>query len=76
MRHTLVQFPNNGFGPHEKLTKVSIHTLTEEGSLTHYDICDKMDLSPDLVKGMKVSLVLRGHLFRGMPALKKEEIKI
>tara|TARA_Y100001935_G_C17270258_1_gene491503 strand:- start:80 stop:1558 length:1479 start_codon:yes stop_codon:yes gene_type:complete len=45
----------NGIGPHAKLTfQVSIHTLTMEGSLTHYEyLCDNMDLSPDLVKGMK-----------------------
>ena len=45
----------NGIGPHAKLTfQVSIHTLTKEGSLTHFEyLSDKMDLSPDLVKEMK-----------------------
>ena len=45
----------DGIGPHGKLTfQVSIHTLTKEGALTHYEyLSDKMDLSPDLVSGMK-----------------------
>ena len=45
----------DGLGPHDKLTfQVSIHTLTKDGSLTHFEfLLDKMDFSPDLVEGMK-----------------------
>ena len=52
----------DGIGPHGKLTfQVSIHTLTKEGSLTHYEyLADKMDISPDLVKGMKEFTGLTG----------------
>ncbi len=52
----------DGLGPHGKLTfQVSIHTLTKEGSLTHYEyLSDKMDVSPDLVKGMREFTGLTG----------------
>jgi hypothetical protein len=52
----------DGLGPHGKLTfQVSIHTLTKEGSLTHYEyLADKMDISTDLVKGMKEFTGLTG----------------
>ena len=52
----------DGIGPHGKLTfQVSIHTLTKEGSLTHYEyLADKMDISPALVKGMKEFTGLTG----------------
>ena len=52
----------DGIGPHGKLTfQVSIHTLTKGGALTHYEyLSDKMDISPDLVKGMKEFTGLTG----------------
>ena len=52
----------DGLGPHDKLTfQVSIHTLTKDGSLTHFEfLSDKMDFSPDLVEGMKKFTGLTG----------------
>lgn len=52
----------NGLGPHQQLVfQVSIHTLTDDGNLTHFEfLADKMELPQHLIEFMINSTGLNG----------------
>ena len=71
----------DGLKPHGKLTfQVSVHTLTSEGRLTHFEyLSDTMGFSEDLVKLMKSFTGLTGTFISWHASFEKgrnEEMKI